>query len=79
MESAKDFENLVEVLRFHANSVVSDRDFAASTGRSCGDMYVRRLVAVILDAVANPVLKQLRQLGAIAANDRQIVARYLGA
>ncbi|MDC0935260.1 hypothetical protein OAS39_03160 [Pirellulales bacterium] len=67
------------MLRFHANSVISDRDFAASIGRSCGDVYARRLVAVILDAVADQVLKQLRQLGAIAANDQQIVARYLGA
>ena len=79
VESLEDDENAIGKLRVDADAVVANFDLPFSADVFGSDVHDRRLVTVEFDRVADEVLKQLRELGGVAHDDRQFIKNYLAA
>jgi hypothetical protein len=70
VQSLEHSENLVEVLRFDSDAIVLHRDDPSAPAiPGSRDMYPGHFATLVLDGIADEILKQLNQLHVVRKND----------
>ena len=72
MQALEESENLLRILRFDPNPIISHGEYAPAVPLVCSDVDTRNLLTAILDGVANQVLKQLGKPAFMDSNHRQL-------